>query len=136
RTPAEIDGLQVEALERGSVYAAVFPVEDEGDRSTSEAPRSFVADLDALLYDEHWAAPPLFVRTADPAEVRRLLRRRYNADDRLRSPRRTAALARALLAKFGTAATLTRYDRQAEEADRDTLTAPYRNGTGTGRYVR
>ena len=135
RTPAEVDALQAEALDRGSVYAAVFPVEEDRGRGTAEAPRGFLDDLDDLLYDEHWTVPPLFVRTADPIEVRRLLRRHYDPDDRLDHPRLTAELARDLRAQFGVASTLTRYDRRAEEADRDSVTVDLRGG-GRGTYAR
>jgi tetratricopeptide (TPR) repeat protein len=135
RRPEEVDALQAEAVEIGSVSAAVFPLEVEGGLAVRPLPRGFLDELDDLLGDEHWTRPPLFVRTADPVEVRRLLRSHYDPDDRLDSPRLTAALARDLDADLGVAATLARYDRDVEETDRDTLTAELRGG-GRGRYVR
>lgn len=135
RTTDDVDALQAEALEAGSLFAAIFPLEVEGGRTVGPLPRGFLDELDDLLSDEHWTAPPLFIRTADPAEVRQLLRTHHDPEDRLDHPRLTAALARDLGADFGVASTFARYSREAEEADRDTLTAELRGG-GRGRYVR
>ncbi|MDX1420526.1 MAG: hypothetical protein R3181_11215 [Rubricoccaceae bacterium] len=135
RTAEEVAVLQAEALGRGTLYAAVFPVEARRGRDRADMPPDFLGAFDDLLADEHWTRPPLFVATADPAEVRRLLRRRYNADDRLDHPRRTADLAADLRASFGVASTLDRYVRTAEVFDRDSVTVDLRGG-GQGTYAR
>ena len=77
-----------------------------------------------------------FVRVIDPTDVRRLLRRYDDADDRFDDPRLTGALARDLRAGFGVAVAVRNVRRSERALEQDTLSAPLRDGSGAGRYVR
>jgi len=135
RTEADARDLQAAALEAGTVHLAVFPEEAARGRATDAMPPDFLGALRDVTEDTFWTRPPLFVGVADPAEVRRLLRRTLRPDGRYDDLRLTGDLAYRLGADLGVATLLTRYDRQDEETDRDTLAARLRDG-GQARYVR
>ncbi|HIG75850.1 MAG TPA: hypothetical protein EYQ24_15080 [Bacteroidetes bacterium] len=144
--------LQSAILDAGSVRVAFFPLHaergrygnDDGDRgpvrggrpgTRTEPPYSFVADLDDVLNDDHWTRPPLFVYSADPAEVRRLVRNERQADDLLDNHTLLAVFSGDLGADLGAAFEVTDWVETEEIRDRDTRTAETRTG-GTGTYER
>ena len=109
----------------------MFPEEAVRGRRTDAMPPGFLEALQDVLEDEYWTRPPLFVAVADPADVRRLLRRTYNAEGRYDDLRLLASLTRDLGTDVGVASLLQLYDRTAEETDRDSLTVPLRAGGET-----
>ncbi|MEM6327965.1 MAG: hypothetical protein AAF791_12670 [Bacteroidota bacterium] len=136
--------LQREIVDVGSIRAAFFPLDTGSDRDgdrgpvgspRTEAPFRFVADLDDVLNDDHWTRPPLFVLSADPADVRRLLRRERDAEDLIADRTLIAALARDLDAHVGTAMEVVGWTEFEEVRDRDTRTVDTRDG-GRGTYDR
>lgn len=69
-----ITNLQAQALEVGSIRVAFLPLEaTEGAREM--APSGFPEALNEVLQLERWTAPPPFVLTASPVDVRRELDR-------------------------------------------------------------
>lgn len=141
---AALAALQAEIVAVGSIRVAFFPLatgsDSDGDRGPVGRPRTrppyaFVADLDDVLNDDHWTRPPLFVLSADPADVRRLLRRERDADDLLRDRTLVAALSRDLDAHLGAAFDVSGWTEHEEERDRETRSADTRSG-GRGTYER
>lgn len=136
--------LQREIVDRGSIRVAFFPLnsgsDSDGDRGPVGRPRTrppatFVADLDDVLNDDHWTQPPLFVLSADPADVRRLVRYERDADDLLNNRTLLAVFSRDLGSDLGAAFEAVGWTETEEERSRETRTADTRNG-GTGTYER
>ncbi len=134
-----VQDLQAAILDAGSIRVAFFPLapperdargSDDGERGSvgrARMPPGFAARLDDLMNDDHWTRPPLFVYSADPADVRRLLRRERDAGDLVHRQRLAADLARDLDADLG-AATAVSLWREAEEVrDRDVRQAATRS---------
>ena len=123
---SQLLAIQENALARGTVRAAVFPVEM---REGVVSPRSALADagrdLTDRLYDGPLAAPPPFVRYAAPAAVRAVLRSAPE-DALFERPGLSATLARRLDAGYGVAF---RLDSLAAEGGRR---GPSRPGTDAG----
>lgn len=69
-----IANLQAEALEMGSIRVAFLPL-DATERARELAPTGFSQALNELLQLERWTAPPPFILTASPVDVRRELDR-------------------------------------------------------------
>ena len=139
-----IGDLQREIVETGSIRVAFFPLasgrDSDGDRGPvgrprTRAPYRFVADLDDVLNDDHWTRPPLFVFSADPADVRRALRRERDADDLIGDRTLVSALSRDLDAHLGAAMEVVGWSEVDEERDRETRSADTRSG-GRGTYDR
>ena len=145
--------LQTAILDAGNVRVAFFPIarddaeRDDGDRGENDGERGddergarrvpyrFVADLDDVLNDDHWTLPPPFVLSADPADVRRTLRRERDADDLLERRALLAGLARDLDADLGAAFGISGWTETEEETSRETRTVDRRRG-GRGTYER
>lgn len=66
--------VQNRALEEGTLFVSILPSWRTGP-AADLVPRDFIEDLDDALQLEHWSKPPLFLALADPALVRRELRR-------------------------------------------------------------
>ncbi|MEL6614476.1 MAG: hypothetical protein AAFQ43_01990, partial [Bacteroidota bacterium] len=140
-----LGSLQREILDLGSVRVAFFPVERDGPggsdgrrSSVGGSPRmpiGFADDLDDVLNDDHWRTPPLFVLSADPADVRRLVRRERDAEDLVNREGYLGTLARDLDADFGAAFSVGRWRETVEERDRDVRQATLRRG-GSATYDR
>jgi len=64
-----------EALNLGTVRAALTPVRAAGKATARELPEGFLEALNDELEARHWTQPPLFVAVLDPLLVRRELRR-------------------------------------------------------------
>lgn len=140
-----LGSVQTQALDLGSVRVAFFPVErdgpggSDGRRSevggTARMPIGFADDLDDVLNDDHWRTPPLFVLSADPADVRRLVRRERDADDLVNREGYLGTLARDLDAHLGAAFSVGLWRETLEERDRDARRTTLRRG-GSATYDR
>ena len=96
--------VQQEALARGTVRAAAFPIEATSGLIPARGPlASFDRDLTDRLFDGPLAAPPPFIRFAAPPAVRAALRDLRNADRRFDRPGTSAELARMLDARYAVA---------------------------------
>ena len=70
--------LQERALQEGTLHVAFLPVWQTEDVSDN-APRGMITALNDVLNYDYWAAPPPFLATADPVQIRREMRRlRYD----------------------------------------------------------
>ena len=143
--------LQTAILDAGSVRVAFFPLTregrpsgegrrggDDGQRGEVGAlrvPYTFVDDLDDVLNDDFWTQPPPFVLSADPADVRRLIRRERDADDLMDRRALLAGLASDLDAHFGAAFSISGWTETEEETSRETRRADRQRG-GRGSYDR
>jgi hypothetical protein len=118
-------GIQEEALARGTVRAAVFPVEArEGVLPSRSAFADFDRDLTDRLYDGPLAAAPVFLQYAAPPAVRAALRD-VRGEDLFGRPGLSATLARRLEAEYGVAF---RLDTLTVEGDQP---VPSRPGAGS-----
>ena len=135
----QLSALQAAILDAGSVRVAFFPAErmggdrgGDGRRGTvggpAPMPSRFLYDLGAILEDDHWRQPPLFVLAADPGDVRRLLRRERDADDLVNRERTLGSLARDLDADLGAAFAAGLWRETEEERSRDARRAETRDG--------
>ena len=96
--------VQEEALARGTVRAAAFPVEAAAGVLPSRGALSdFDRDLTDRLFDGPLAVPPPFVRFAAPPAVRDALRHLQGSERRFDRPGTSAELARMLDARYAVA---------------------------------
>ena len=121
---AQIVRLQTEAIELGSVRAALAPLRNSAGR---DLPRGFLTALNDDLEIERWTRPPPFVLVIEPALVRRALRDLGLDREPLR-PREAADLGRALAVDAVFAGEIERFRRDAEEKKREERTARTKGG--------
>ena len=121
---AQIRRLQTEAIDLGSVRAALAPLRNSAGR---DLPRGFLTTLNDDLEIERWTRPPPFVLVIEPALVRRALRDLGLDREPLR-PREAADLGRALAVDAVFAGEIERFRRVAEEKKREERTARTRSG--------
>ncbi|MFN3597734.1 MAG: hypothetical protein ACK41D_10740 [Rubricoccaceae bacterium] len=131
---ARLERLREDALATGTRRVALFPAEAASARA--DLPEGFLNDFNDILLDEYAARPPLFVRFAEPAAVRRLLRVERDAAGRLARPSRTGSLARDLDAHFGVALDVGSYASSEEERGRRTESARLRQGGARVDFTR
>ena len=74
RAIAAID-LQDRALAEGTRYVAFFPTSIP-ENVTRGAPKGLLPEFNDMMQYEFWAAPPAFINSSDPVQMRRELRRR------------------------------------------------------------
>ena len=96
--------VQEDALARGTIRAAAFPVEAADAVLPTRGPLAgFDRDLTDRLFDGPLAAPPPFVRFAAPPAVRAALRELQGSERRFGRPGTSAELARMLDARYAAA---------------------------------
>ncbi len=66
--------VQNRALEEGTLFVGILPTW-RTEAAADLIPRDFIEDLDDALQLEYWSQPPLFIALAEPALIRRELRR-------------------------------------------------------------
>ena len=120
-TAEGLDALRAEILDAGALRVAVFPAE-----SADRLPRGFLRDLSDVLLDDAFASPRPLLKTAYPADVRRLLREGGGTDGRFENPRLLSSLSRDLDADLGVAVDVISLDLSTEERRRQTIAARWR----------
>jgi tetratricopeptide (TPR) repeat protein len=129
----ELAALQNEALARGSVRVAFFPLW-QTISAERDLPSGFLGALNDALDLDAWGRPPLFVIGAEPTAVRRVLRDFGSGRSRPRT-REAAEIGRALDAHFAFAGEVERFEREVEEREREGRGAQTRGGDRV-RYER
>ena len=119
-----LDALRAEILDAGAVRLAVLP--PERARGAGALPRGFLTTLGDVLLDDAFARPQPFVKTAYPADARRLVREARDVDGRFENPRLLSGLARDLDADLGVAVDVVSLDLSTEERRRRTVEARWR----------
>lgn len=125
--------IRAAALERGTMYVAVVPFRNE--TRGEGAPPAFLAELNDVLYLDHWSVPPPFVAVADPVLVGRELRRRDLRRGDL-SRNEAARVGRAVGADFVIVGAVERFEATEEDVRSRTERARTRDGVDTTYTVR
>ncbi len=66
--------LQDRVLAEGTRYVTFFPIQID-ERTSESAPAGVLQELNDMMQYEFWSAPPPFVASTDPVQMRRELRR-------------------------------------------------------------
>lgn len=118
--------LAREAIDRGTLQVAMLPIYRTAAAAV-DMPNDFLADLnDALQYD-FWDKPPMFIRSADPREIRSIMRRE-NLNDRVLSDDRVYDLGRRINANLVMYGEVTRYYVKDEVRSERSRTVKTRTG--------
>lgn len=119
----DVKNLMAEALSRGARNVAIFPFVKTA-AAIADMPKSFVQELNDELQFGYWAKPPVFIRTSDPRDIRRELRK-ADLEDRVVSDDPAFALGRKLSADFVVFGEVTRFvvtDKVQSERERSART--------------
>jgi hypothetical protein len=125
----EAEAVQARALDLGTRYVAIFPVDVAPDirGQTEEHPGLLLSDM---LEVDYWREPPAFVAVADPVRVRQLTRRYAPPGVPLRPGRVLSALD----AHYGVLIEIRTLHRSEQNVRSQVRTATT-SGGGTARYT-
>ena len=130
----ESEALRQTAVERGTRRVAFLPVWRTEQAAQSLSP-IFLEDLNDVLTTRYWSAPPPFIASPDPVDLRRTMRR-YGADAAILSRKDAAEVGRGVGADFVVVADLTGFAREEDDVDADrvrTAWIPDGRGETSGR---
>lgn len=130
----ESEALRQTAVERGTRRVAFLPVWRTEQAAQSLSP-VFLEDLNDVLTTRYWSAPPPFLASADPVDLRRTMRR-YGADAAILSRKDAAEVGRSVEADFVVVADVTAFERDEDDVDTDrvrTAWIPDGRGETSGR---
>lgn len=129
----EAEALRAIAVERGTQRVAYVPFDDT--RSASRTlPSSFLVDVnDALRYD-HWAQPPLFLATADPAATWRAVRQ-MDLGSSVLNPTDARSIGREVSADYVVFGTVTEVTTREDNVDTERRIASLYNTEADTSYV-
>lgn len=125
-------GIADEAIRRGTVLLAPIPIWRTASAGAG-MPVDFLIRLNEELQYGYWDAPPLFIATPDPRDVRNYMRDE-NLQDRILSDSPVYRLGRELDAHLVLYGEITRYAGTEELDKEDEKTARMRNGD-SARYL-
>jgi tetratricopeptide (TPR) repeat protein len=115
-----------ESVDRGTVQVAMLPLWRTA-AAAPDMPNDFMAETnDALQYD-FWDKPPMFIKTADPREVRSIMRRE-NLNERILSDDRVYDMGRRMNANLVMYGEITRYNVTDDIRSERERTAKTRTG--------
>lgn len=133
----ESEALRQTAVERGTRRVAFLPVW-RTEQAAQALPPVLLDDLNDVLSARYWSAPPPFIASADPIDLRRTMRR-YDVDAATLSREDAAEVGRGVGADFVVAADITAFERAEDDVDTDrvqTAWIPDGRGETSGRSSR
>lgn len=125
----DAQALARRAIEQGTRNVAMLPFYRVAAAET-EMPNSFLAEFNDELQFGYWAKPPVFVRTNDPRDIRRIMREE-KLDNRMISDDPAYALGRKIGADYIVFGEITRFAVTERKVNEKNRSAKVRTGGQT-----